>query len=160
MGCDIHMVLEQKFEGTWVGLHGYPYELGNTRRAGQDMIELETWAIVTDRNYSLFGAIAGVRGESDRGNEPKGMPDDASPLARMMSGHWGEDGHSHSYLGLNEFVDCYASTTEEIRRSAASRLAGEAGKRTQSELTAICCGGFDNGDTPRHEVRIVFWFDN
>ncbi len=25
MGCDIHMVLEVRYEGNWVGLYDYPY---------------------------------------------------------------------------------------------------------------------------------------
>ena len=36
---------------------------------------------------------------------PKGIPDDISELAKYDVDEYGGDGHSHSYLGITEFID-------------------------------------------------------
>jgi hypothetical protein len=54
----------------------------------------------TGRNYELFAALASVRG---KGREPLGLPDDVSDIIREASEAYGIDGHSHSYMGIEEF---------------------------------------------------------
>lgn len=61
----------------------------------------------TDRSYYVFSILADVR--NARGfvpiSEPKGLPDDVSPLVKRSSDSWGCDAHSHSYLTLKEIMD-------------------------------------------------------
>src|SRR5207237_392615 len=98
MGCDIHMVLERKTEGGWLGIHNFPYY---DNRNGHD------FPLAKDRNYDRFAALAGVRGE---GPEARGMPADASPLAKYDSDECGPDGHSHSWLPLKDAAQIFLKT--------------------------------------------------
>ena len=84
MGCDIHMVLEQHYEGFgWVGVSTF---------AGANQPARE-------RNYDRFAKLAGIRGD---GPEPLGLPEDASVTARALASDWGGDGHSHSWIALEK----------------------------------------------------------
>lgn len=79
MGCDIHLYVEKKINREWVYA---------------DKIDV-------GRDYELFGFLAGVRGEQQH-FEQKGFPDDASPKVREICEGYGVDGHSHSWLTLEE----------------------------------------------------------
>ena len=164
MGADIHMVLETKCGPEWVGVHAYPH-LATTAFSGRanrlpETIPGMTWPVVRERNYELFAKLAGGRGD---GPEPNGVPEDVSQLARVMIARWGEDGHSHSHLSLQEFARRYASCREVIREVTARRLEGEELRNIQKDAEIICTGGYDSerGEAGTDtDVRIVFWFDN
>ena len=162
MGCDIHMVLEQKHNGGWVGIHSYPHLDAATFTSSPYRVKEEqlgsTWPEITGRNYELFARLAGVRGE---GPEPLGVPEDVSTLAKMRIDGWDCDGHSHSYLSLAKFTKLYATTESAIADSTKDRLQGKdlRGKEV------YCAGGYDFTDysedfDAEHDARIVFWFDN
>lgn len=107
MGADIHIIVERRYNDRWVGIHAcggadqvshslYP----NDGKSYDEMPKL--WGAYwkcEGRNYNLFAALAGVRGE---GPEPNGIPDDVSDLAEMMIDSWGTDGHSHCHYTLRE----------------------------------------------------------
>ena len=38
-------------------------------------------------------------------DDPRGLPDDISPLVRKEAEHWEGDGHSHSYFTLKELKE-------------------------------------------------------
>lgn len=159
MGCDIHLVAEYLVDDTdekpkWVGLnhfteneeYGWPHGWPKTRLA------LEKY-YTHGRNYNLFAALCGVRrGHFENPPEPisrpKGKPKDASYTAKFMIKELGTDGHSHSYLTLEE-LDNYdwtpwGDTCTQFRREVVGGLRKVAEKKN---LT---------GD----KVRIVFCFDN
>jgi hypothetical protein len=90
MGCDIHMVVEVRKDGAWQ--RAFPpadardptclewaadktYGEGQQRRYGR-MAEV-TW--FWDRDYSLFGALAGIRSDTPPISPPRGLPPDLSP---------------------------------------------------------------------------------
>ena len=160
MGCDIRMVLEKKCEGgEWVGLHNYPH-LSIVAFGGNlpEQVLKRAWAKIRNRNYELFGRLAGVRQD---GPDPLGVPEDVSQLARVEISGWGDDGHSHSYLSLREFTKRYVACSDHIGKAAADRLRGDS-KIKDAEI--ICAGGYDaheyeDVDTS-NDVRIVFWFVN
>lgn len=83
MGCDIHLYVEKKTKGKWQHIAGNFYD---------------------SRNYETFAILADVR----NGNgikpisPPKGLPIDVSKAVRQESDNWGRDGHSHSYLTMQE----------------------------------------------------------
>lgn len=95
MGCDIHLYFEQKKDGKW-------------RR-----IEIDKLLVPDNRNYQLFGFLAGVR---DYIITPqfaeRGIPEDTS----MPCDFWIGD-HSYTYAYLDEILqapweqyelqDCY-----------------------------------------------------
>lgn len=87
MGCDIHIIIEKKHEGKWVG---WPCDNDNA----------------DGRNYARFAKLAGVRGP---GPAAKGVPPDASDYTRMMQ----EDGslHSWSWGTVKNVGDIFADTT-------------------------------------------------
>lgn len=76
MGCDIHFHIEYKIDGQWVLMH-------------QPRI---------NRDYTLFGLLAGVREVNLAPYATRGLPDDISVGTRVSSEYWSEDGHSHSYI--------------------------------------------------------------
>lgn len=156
MGCDIHMVVERKWEGRWVGLHAVPYMRTYERdnASAPLSVSFHGWDI-KNRNYGFFAKLAGVRGE---GPEPKGVPDDASDLTLMEIDSWGQDGHSHSWCMVQEFYDLFRESNEWLvvdtlvegsARISIDDLLGV----SYSDLAEEEKGVADN-------YRVVFWFDN
>ena len=134
MGADIHMVLERQLpNGQWITTNTLsPHE------------SLKGWSrpACSARNYRLFAKLAGVRGD---GPEPKGLPADISETAKYLADADGLDGHSHSWMMVEEalplFVECAPDLTEFARGYPADWFFGLDAK--------------DVADS-----RIVFWFDN
>ncbi len=130
MGCDIHGWVEKKDpkSGRWVA-----YKPLKDRT----------------RNYHRFGLLAGVRGD---GGNAIGVPENASDTVRMHIDEDGSDGHSHSYMDLQEAYGIFKDTS---------------GKPDYSFWQA-----FDIDDEPKvcgecrrplpveENWRLVFWFDN
>lgn len=82
MSCDIHVHVEVKIAGRW---EHYNHPSGR-------------------QNYEMFGRMAGVRGDAEPIAEPRGLPDDASIMTRFDASIWGDDGHSHSWLSVDEMA--------------------------------------------------------
>jgi len=127
MGCDIHMWAEvkktypnPKVKPAWrtvgrVFKDDY-YSKNNTPTLDIDGYEWNkkfTEEPYGGRNYNLFGFLANVRNGFgfagvDTGNEikpislPKGLPKDVSDYIKKQSDDWGVDGHSHSWLTIEE----------------------------------------------------------
>jgi hypothetical protein len=118
MGCDIHGWTEKRVGDKWVAY-----------RPIKDR----------DRDYRLFAALAGVRGD---GPDPRGLPPDVSDTAKLDADEWSADGHSHSWLPLPEAFELFKRFAE---------------KEHYSPFTA-----FDLDEEPDEleEYRLVFWFDN
>lgn len=111
MGCDIHIHLEYKSfrsEKTWVcGDYFYlnPYYTDETENDGEEQYNLV--GLCADRNYSRFATLADVRnyGGTPCISRPRGLPYDVSEAVKADADRWGSDGHSHSYLTLQEMID-------------------------------------------------------
>ncbi len=136
MGCDIHMVLEQKHNGKWIGVDTF---LGHESALDKGY----AWPEATERNYRRFAALAGVRGE---GPAPKGLPQDLSDTAKLLSDQWESDGHSHSWLPLQEAAQVFLTT-----------LHGQANDFIKQYPESHFFGCDLDKD---REYRVVFWFDN
>lgn len=133
MGCDIHLVLEKKWQGQWVGI---PME-----------------RCPRTRNYKRFGLLAGVR---DDGPDPRGTPEDASPLARMEIERWDGDGHSHSWCTLQEYVQaCLASEHDPEKM-----LNADDPRTKDPYYHYFGLEVLDGYDGHVDDYRVVFWFDN
>jgi hypothetical protein len=173
MGCDIHMVLEKRVKvrdhETWVGVNAFPYltvQVYEPKGGGgySTATGSSSW-MVDGRNYALFAALAGVRGE---GPPAKGVPDDASDLALMMIDSWSSDGHSHSWTLMDEALPLFVQY-------------GQLGQPSETVLTAMRLGTevalegcfshfwtldehYENGECVGRDklsdFRLVFWFDN
>lgn len=175
MGCDIHFVVEvraNRFDaGTdeyvpekperWIGVYGTwqtprlaatatPIPMA-TGAAPERTSSFDRLPVFTQRDYAFFAALAGVRGD---GPEPKGMPQDASELAKYMIEKDGDDGHSHSWDSLEDFVRKWIlSLEDEVTASAiADQLRGGDG------LLCYLAGVWDKEELTNY--RVVYWFDN
>jgi len=123
MGCDIHMHVER----------------GNAERS----IE---WRYVMDhdqnRNYCLFARLADVRNQCEPPEQPiakpRGLPEDLTPAVRDDAEGWAVDGHSHSWLTLDE-----AEQARGVNPQFDALL---------DYLRAVLWGPYT--------ARLVFWFDN
>lgn len=136
MGCDIHLVLERKYGLRWIAVDTFKGH--ETSRSD--------WAspLATSRNYVRFAALAGVRGD---GPAPRGAPADISETTAMLLEDWGSDGHSASWLPLNEASQIFLATQH-------GELSDFAKKYPQLHFF-----GIDEEDK-RGTHRLVFWFDN
>jgi hypothetical protein len=57
------------------------------------------------RDYRFFGAVAGVRYPVDGAFKARGYPDDVSFEVLQEIKQYGEDGHTHSWLDVQEMLD-------------------------------------------------------
>lgn len=112
MGCDIHLYveIEQEYSGG-----KYWKKVGNifkNKYYNKDLFP-DDWnnKFIDEpgigRNYDLFSLFANVRngtwGEEIKSiSNPRGLPVDISDEIKEKSDAYGEDGHSHSYLFLDE----------------------------------------------------------
>jgi len=156
MGCDIHFVIEQRLkvrgEYKWVGVQmdrNCNFEKASSFLQ-QERSPLSNLYKLGNRNYRFFGKLANVRTDDADGEDPRGVPDDASDLAVSLVDAWGDDGHNHSWHTLEEFVRKYllCSTPDKIVDMVKHRLSG---KDPVREFFYI-----DNWNT----FRVIFWFDN
>lgn len=165
MGCDIHMVLEKRWNDRWVGTWDFRSVEGHAVITGESGERITgngyVRADARNRNYDLFAALASVRGSGPHG--PRGVPDDVSDLADMEIDRWGEDGHSHSWMLLSEALPIF----QRIQfKHVQAQLEGKSKQDLFRE--AMHDLGIDNipdelwnaGPEALTGYRLVFWFDN
>ncbi|EAF5380719.1 hypothetical protein C2890_14200 [Listeria monocytogenes] len=145
MGCDIHLMVEVKDRKTnqWTE---YDVADGAIKFIG--------------RNYNLFGILANVRNgfgfaHIDTGDafipisNPRGVPKDASKSYLSFVEDWGTDGHSHSFLNLDELQNF---EWEESYYESTAGFVDNVIPALEKIATDCSC--------TNEEVRIVFFFDN
>lgn len=113
MGCDEHFYLEVRERGRW-RIYGE-----KTKGKYDEEPVFQQFDLTGGRNYSAYAVLADVRngtrlsfGEGgETGSrftpivQPRGMPKDVSEDVQALSDRWGADGHSHTYLTLQDFLD-------------------------------------------------------
>lgn len=130
MGCDIHCCIEYKLpSGVWESV-GIGYGKG-------DRDWLSCWAdtsgkwdewkkfeprLYEGRNYKLFALLAGVRNRDGITpiSPPKGLAQDHSSLYSTWVDAFGCDGHSHSWLTLEELKK--ANNTEGLKHQGSGYI--------------------------------------
>ncbi|MEC9268511.1 MAG: hypothetical protein VX464_20800 [Pseudomonadota bacterium] len=141
MGCDIHLVMERKVGDAWVAVdtfRSYHEQPGHTEDASRRRV----WPAATSRNYRRFAALAGVRGP---GPDPRGVPEDMSETARFLVEDWAEDGHSHTWLPVDEAAKVFRDT--------------EYGELDEWARNYPASFYFDMDEKPE-DHRLIIWFDN
>lgn len=137
MGCDIHLFAEIKLRGTW---HVYSHP-------------------EIDRNYELFGFMAGVRGYDVKPiAEPRGLPDDAAEVTRIAFER--DEGHTPSWLHgpeLQAVCDFYEA---QQKRNHTDWCSAEL-----DQFGFLFGNGWKLSPGESHpkeveDVRWVFWFDS
>lgn len=184
MGCDIHFVIEKRIEDQWVGVYSHSHTphfmpegewilrhrhaLRLSKDAERDdeasFEKQPDICYATDsylrrpvfagRNYDWFALLAGVRGD---GPESRGVPDDISDLARIEIDSWGEDGHSHSWDNLAQFLRLWIQSLDGSEPEIAEIIAAfvQGGDSSSQVLRRLV----DTWD-PIEDFRVVYWFDN
>jgi hypothetical protein len=149
MGCDIHFFVEKKSTAYKRN------ESINKVLEEHDVIDPD-WTLVQDewcddRNYRLFGILAGVRTSPKEGPivEPRGFPDDASDDLSDNYKSWGLDAHSASYITLTELLNVDWKKYED---DYADGVYLDGFLKSIEKMKEI--------DTNSDNVRCVFWFDN
>lgn len=141
MGCDIHLVLEKRrADGRWIGVDTFK---GHEANYGKGWYS----PVVRQRNYVRFAALAGVRGD---GPDPRGVPPGASDTSLELIDEWGGDGHSHSWLPLQEATRIWLETSnlkpDDLgHKYPCSHFFGIDESSQQTKLD---------------DYRVVFWFDS
>ena len=134
MGTDIHIFIEHR-----------------SRKKKKYVYDFEAEG---DRIYSLFGVLAGIRGDCDALFEPRGLPKDASPETLMEFEDWG-DGHTSSWLSTEEFGRCLNHYIKQW-----SDVYGEEGSQSWLGSFADIYEYMRYSEDEGEPSRIVFWFDN
>lgn len=157
MGADIHIYAERKLkDGTWAMCQSYSSidsKSFSPKEAGTK------WFKIQDRDYSFFAALAGVRGS---GPEPRGMPEDASPLVREECDDWSGDGHSHSWYSAREFVPIFMAhkmSDDELAKLVGYKLTAHYDVNITNTVLYDHLAIHLPHDAPEN-IRFVFWFDN
>lgn len=119
MGCDIHMNIEIKNkDGKWERYNWEDEYIVGKYDDGEpkyDWGEIFKNPLDINRNYDLFAILANVRNGygfagCDTGDGfvpislPRGLPRDVSDEVKAKSDRWGVDGHSHTFLTLEELL--------------------------------------------------------
>ena len=166
MGCDIHMHVERYCDGLnkWVSADYFALLPESTL----DNPKFSFIPIYDDRNYDLFGVLAGVRGSAvnNQIDEPRGLPKDVSDIVYEDYIGWDMDAHSCSYLTLRELIefDMYDWDDSEEESHILIPLIDRL-KQRADELHLIwdfCWSGRGRLESLKkaEKIRIVFWFDN
>jgi hypothetical protein len=149
MGCDIHFFTEVRKNGKWESVDEWEEEDGWTH------VERELYR---GRNYNLFSILADVRNGYgfagiDTGEPfnviaaPRGVPESASDEYKNLVTQWGPDGHSHSWLTLQEILD-FDWTQKTVNAgvlSARQFIEWDRWNRKQGDAPESWCGSISGG---------------
>jgi len=129
MGTDIRGTVEKVVNGKWVMVN----RLGN-------------YFDVTFRDYKVFAALAGVRGD---GPEPKGLPKDISDSTKLYVDECGDGIYNESWYMVEEaakiLMNVDSHNIERCKGNIFSLI---------FKLFAI------DDESNLNLYRFVFWFDN
>ncbi len=103
MGCDIHLYKEKKIDGVWVTA-----DEGWSDEYDGGVADVPWEKRFTDRDYNLFGFLcSGVRRTHDFSFKERGIPFNICKEIKAYCDYYGVDGHSQSYLALNELREAW-----------------------------------------------------
>lgn len=150
MGCDIHFYLEVKEDDMWINKNKVSINTDWDENLEYPQSDIVLDSIYYDRNYLLFGVLAGVRDTTPQPiSHPKGLPDDVSEEIKLFADNY--DGHSYSWLTLNELTDYDWDSVGSIYRNCLSFT-----ETVFPEMLDLI-----KHDPDRYnDVRCVFWFDS
>lgn len=99
MGTDIHLVVEKRQpDGSW---RRAEEKRPTTDKWDDHPLTREDW--YSERNYTLFGVLAGVRGyDIPKIAEPRGLPDN---IDREEDANYDIGDHTYSWLTVQELYD-------------------------------------------------------
>ena len=116
MGCDIHLYVEKREGDRWMSADKWTPNKYYKNEGGNKLQVHYKDRFYSSRSYSLFAILANVRNGYgfaglDTGDGftpidmPRGLPPDVTELVALESAILGCDGHSHSWLTVQELLD-------------------------------------------------------
>lgn len=134
MGCDIHAFVE------------YRQPKGDE---GQDPPEWRGFREAhLERDYEMFGLLAGVRSLVDPIADPRGLPPDIGFWTQCGQRDWQADMHTPTWLTFEEYA--------EVVKRACGRISHPYERVTYVGLLGLMTALVGRGC----DVRLVLWFDN
>lgn len=120
------------------------------------------------RSYRVFGFLADVRNYSAVTpiSEKRGIPANISPEVRDGYEYWCGDGHSHSWLYLEEMLNFNYEDQMEDRRCTVNGNGSRTTPEGEGEIKSYrdFLGEFYFNELEKLKEsgvdRVVFWFDN
>lgn len=150
MGCDIHVMVEvrrqygnnpadQKSTG-WKNADNWRFNIWHG--VFEDEPEMEVKDIFKDRDYELYGFLAGVRnyGHNPSFGFDRGFPEDADGPTRSEFESWGEDAHTPGFCTLAELKEKVATVKAVHRSGFVTREAARRHRETGEEPHEWCQG--------------------
>lgn len=133
MGSDIHLFVEKRENDNWVPV------------ADSETSSYEGW-LYNNRNYNLFAFLADLRNYNNYIpiSRPKGLPHDVSKEVKEKADYWGVDGHTHSWLTLEEILE-FDWACEDIKKGFVNEL--EYKEFIKNGYPTSWCGGFGGNIT-------------
>lgn len=107
-----------------------------------------------DRNYKLFGILAGTRGDCRPLYDPRGLPSDISDKAKKEYEDWGADAHTPSWLTTQELKECLNTAIERTKDSYRDEM--EKWLKPYYEIYEK----MNEKEAQGEPCRMIFWFDN
>lgn len=116
MGCDIHLFVERRVEGTWVPADKWVPDPHKESKDKNALMILCNDRYYNGRNYDLFAILADVRNGRgfagiDTGDgfepisDPRGLPSDVSTEVQSEFTRWGADGHTPSFHTVKDLLE-------------------------------------------------------
>lgn len=166
MGCDIHCRFERRNpDGTWESvvntnpteedLKRHEWDCEDARAEGKP--DPPMYKRYTVRNYRLFSLLANVRNEGDDvpfvpiAPTNRGVPPDASVEYLRLVEQWGVDGHSHTWVTMEEVFD---QTWHRRTFGATTYLS------VIERFVALCWEVLMEHRVAPNDLRLVMFFDN
>jgi hypothetical protein len=152
MGCDIHTNVEVKSNGKWTQVDKLvedPYGPADGDVSYPTLALIVIEPIYDSRNYTVFGLLAGIRGNVTPVKSPRGIPEDTSDTIRESWELYA--GHTSHYYTLAEL--------ETINRRNKKAYVAETADFFSTVLPKLKSIQEEHKVTTK-EVRLVFWFDS
>ncbi len=114
MGCDVHMFLERKLEdesNEWASADIWDKNDLFIDYPDSSFPEYKVKAVnrlFNRSSYILYAILASVRNDDNKIipiAKPRGLPSNVSEMVRRQEEFWGVEGHSHSWLTLDEIIN-------------------------------------------------------
>jgi len=169
MGADIHIFVEKQMpSGNWACVRNLNESIDSDGlavmyrdRSSSNAGFVAYWEL-RSRNYELFAALAGVRGD---GPEPRDLPQDVSEYVQAEYEGWGADAHSASWYSAKEFLQIYANIGVEVDEETPLNpyvvsLITDGGEVAVAKFLSDKASVYVHEEESVDLYRLIFWFDN
>ena len=151
------MYKEKRVDGKWVTA-----DEGWCDEYDEGVLDVPSGNRFTCCDYDLFGLLANVRTDTGFNQERRGLPFNMCDDLKSLSKSYGEDGHSHSFMYLEEMKDLWLMlqsknvTVEGMKDSKELVLLKEslASENPNYDLIYPYCGSANIPSYERFEIEL------